>query len=84
MTFPTDPDGYSVNLDTGTVHTRYAADHAGNSYRTRTVRGVENLLDGREPKICRTCYPSAATTTPRSTPTPQRRRNAAPVPRPTE
>ena len=55
---PLDPDGYSVNQSTGTVHTRYVGDHAGTSYRTRTVKGVETLLDGRKPKVCEVCFPN--------------------------
>ena len=55
---PLDPIGYSVNPATGTVHTRYAGDHAGDSYRTRTVKGVETLLDGKQPSVCKLCYPS--------------------------
>ena len=51
---PLDPTGYSVNLNTGTIHTRYA-DH-GNGERTRTERGVRTLLDGMEPKACQRCY----------------------------
>lgn len=72
---PTDPIGYSVNQSTGTVHTRYAGDHAGDSYRTRTVRGVETLLDGKEPNTCSVCYPHPfyKTTPPPSEP--QRRRS---------
>ena len=53
---PADPVGYSVNRETGTVHTRYPGVHAGNVQRTRTARGVETLLDGRPMHVCRTCY----------------------------
>ena len=70
---PLDPIGYSVNQSTGTVHTRYA-DH-GNGERTRTKRGVETLLDGKEGKPCRSCYPHPRYDTP--APPPQRRRIAA-------
>ena len=52
---PVDPNGYSVNPSTGTIHTRYA-DH-GNGERTRTAKGVETLLDGKAAKPCRICYP---------------------------
>lgn len=60
MTFriPIDPNGYAVNQDSGTIHTRYPGAHAGQHYRTRTPKGVESLLDGRTPKVCATCYPS--------------------------
>lgn len=67
---PLDPKGYRVNPDTGTIHTRYA-DH-GNGERTRTKRGVETLLDGKEGKPCRSCYPHPRYDTP--APKPQRRR----------
>jgi hypothetical protein len=53
---PLDAIGYSVNPNTGTIHTRYA-DH-GNGARTRTAKGVETLLDGQKPKACKLCYPS--------------------------
>ena len=69
---PLDPNGYSVNQSTGTIHTRYA-DH-GNGTRTRTRKGVETLLDGKEGRACKTCYgnnPPYPSDTPRS---PQRRR----------
>jgi len=69
---PLDPIGYSVNLSSGTVHTRYAGDHSGESYRTRTEKGVLNLLDGAKPKICSVCYPSPQYATP--APPPQKRR----------
>lgn len=67
---PIDPIGYKV--DGSTIHTRYA-DH-GKGQRTRTAKGVETLLDGAKPKVCRTCYgdkPRYPDTTPRP---PQRRR----------
>ena len=53
---PLDPNGYSVNVSTGTIHTRYA-DH-GNGLRTRTEKGVRTLLDGKRGKVCKDCYPS--------------------------
>ena len=53
---PLDPNGYSVNPSTCTIHTRYA-DH-GNGLRTRTEKGVLTLLDGQKPKLCKDCYPS--------------------------
>jgi hypothetical protein len=56
LRLPIDPDGYAVTLSTGTVHTRYAGEHAGTHMRTRTVKGVETLLDGRKPAICKVCY----------------------------
>lgn len=52
-----DPNGYAVNVATGTVHTRYAGDHAGDTQRTRTVEGAESLLAGQPAQLCRTCYP---------------------------
>ena len=52
---PLDPNGYSVNPSTGTIHTRYA-DHAGDSQRTRTTKGVLTILDGKEGKACAKCY----------------------------
>lgn len=55
---PLDPNGYAVNPSTGTVHTRYVGEHGGQTQRTRTVKGVETLLDGRAAKACPTCYPS--------------------------
>ena len=72
---PLDPNGYSVNPNTGTIHTRYA-DH-GNGNRTRTTKGVLTLLDGKEGKACSVCYGKSPRypETPRP---PQRRRvNAA-------
>ena len=71
---PIDPVGYSVNQNTGTIHTRYA-DH-GNGERTRTEKGVRTLLDGKDGKACVTCYGKAPAllSTPRP---PQVRRNAA-------
>jgi hypothetical protein len=53
---PYDPAGYSVNRETGTIHTRYAGDHAGTTLRTRTARGVDSLLAGAPMHVCRTCY----------------------------
>lgn len=56
---PLDPIGYSVNQSTGTIHTRYAGDHAGDAYRTRTEKGVRTLLAGvKKPKVCERCYPA--------------------------
>ena len=52
---PLDPDGYSVNPSTGTIHTRYA-DHARDLPRTRTTKGVQTILDGKDGKACKTCY----------------------------
>jgi hypothetical protein len=69
---PIDPEGYSVNQNTGTIHSRYA-DH-GNGLRTRTTKGVLHLLDGKAGKPCVTCYgknPPYPTNTPRP---PQTRR----------
>jgi hypothetical protein len=63
---PIDNDGYSVNPNTGTIHTRYA-DH-GNGTRTRTTKGVLTILDGKDGKACVTCYgktPPYPTDTPR-------------------
>ena len=51
---PLDPNGYKVNVSTGTIHTRYAT-HADGE-RTRTAKGVETLLDGKQGKACKTCY----------------------------
>ena len=71
---PLDPIGYAVNPSTGTIHTRYA-DHARDSYRTRTVKGVETLLDGRKPNVCGLCFPTPlypSDPTPRA---PQKRRS---------
>lgn len=65
---PLDPDGYSVNQATGTVHTRYAGEHAGTTRRTRTGIGVETLLDGQKGKLCRQCYPVAEKQAPLSAP----------------
>jgi hypothetical protein len=79
---PLDPVGYSVNAETGTIHTRYSF-HDGKRYiRTRTEKGVRYLLQGKEGKPCKVCYPYpqyATTDTPRL---PQRRRtpNAASLP----
>lgn len=72
---PTDSEGYSVNQSTGTIHTRYA-DH-GNGVRTRTTKGVETLLDGKQGRACKQCYgnnPPSPSDTPR---VPQVRRSAA-------
>jgi hypothetical protein len=55
---PIDPNGYTVNVSTGTIHTRYAGIHAGESYRTRTTKGVLHLLNGDEGQACSICYPS--------------------------
>lgn len=71
---PIDSDGYSVNIASGTIHTRYAGDHAGDAYRTRRVKGVETLLDGRKPKVCAVCYPSPRYATPAPSSKPQLRR----------
>lgn len=57
---PYDPQGYAVNAETGTVHTRYAGEHAGTTRRTRTAAGVDSILQGKSPKVCRTCYPPDA------------------------
>ena len=51
---PLDPNGYKVNPSTGTIHTRYAT-HADGE-RTRTAKGVETILDGKQGKACKTCY----------------------------
>jgi len=72
---PLDDIGYSVNLTSGTIHTRYAGDHAGDAYRTRTAKGVETLLDGRQPKVCAVCYPSPRYAEPAKPKVPQRRRS---------
>lgn len=74
MRLPIDPDGYSVNPSTGTVHTRYAGDHARDSWRTRTARGVENILDGQKGSVCKTCYPSPSYAKPARDEPPQKRR----------
>lgn len=71
---PIDSDGYSVNQNTGTIHTRYAGDHAAGSLRTRTPRGVETLLDGRKGKLCAVCYSAPRYPTPPTDGAPQRRR----------
>lgn len=54
---PLDPIGYAVNSSTGTVHTRYVGEHGGVTQRTRTVKGVETILDGRKLNVCAICYP---------------------------
>ena len=72
---PLDPIGYSVNQSTDTIHTRYAGDHAGDSYRTRTVKGVLTLLDGKKPNVCGVCYPSPRYDTPAPASAPQKRRS---------
>ena len=77
---PLDPNGYAVNVATGTIHTRYAGDHAGLHYRTRTVKGVETLLDGRKPTVCSVCFPSPRYAEPDKPKRTQRRRNKAPSP----
>jgi hypothetical protein len=69
---PLDAEGYSVNQNTGTIHTRYA-DH-GNGLRTRTEKGVLTILDGKKGKACEVCYgknPPYPVTSPRP---PQTRR----------
>ena len=58
MSIPFDPMDYSVNLSTGTIHTRHAGDHAGDVRRTRTQKGATTLLDGKEPRACGVCYVS--------------------------
>ena len=70
---PLDPVGYSVNQNTGTIHTRYAT-HADGE-RTRTTKGVETLLDGKEGKACQVCY-GKSPRYPDSPRPPQRRRSA--------
>lgn len=72
---PIDPNGYKVNPETGTIHTRYADLHAA-GYRTRTTKGVLNLLDGKRGKACEVCYGKAPQypDTPRPV---QRRRSSA-------
>jgi hypothetical protein len=59
---PLDPDGYAVNAETGTIHTRYASH--GNGTRTRTEKGVMTLLNGQDGKPCQICYPSPRYTEP--------------------
>ena len=73
MRVPLDPNGYAVNPATGTVHTRYAGEHAGLHYRTRTVKGVETLLDGKKLTVCLVCYPSPQYDTPAPAKPQQRR-----------
>ena len=72
---PLDPNGYKVNPSTGTIHIRYAT-HADGE-RTRTAKGVETILDGKQGRACMTCYgnkPPLPSDTPRP---PQKRRVAA-------
>ena len=71
---PIDANGYAVNPATGTVHTRYAGEHAGLHYRTRTVKGVETLLDGKKLTVCSVCYPAPLYDTPAPS-APQQRRS---------
>ena len=78
---PHDPNGYSVNLSAGTVHTRHPGDHAGPVQRTRTLAGVESLLDGRKGKVCRTCYANRPTVNVSAPQNGQVRRNAEALPR---
>jgi hypothetical protein len=54
---PIDTDGYAVNPRTGTVHTRYAGEHATDAVKVRTLEGVYNVLGNTDPKPCLTCYP---------------------------
>jgi len=56
MSIPIDPQGYSVNVETGVIHTRYATHALGT--RTRTAKGVMTLLDGKKGQACKVCYPS--------------------------
>jgi hypothetical protein len=72
MKIPIDPIGYAVNENTGTIHTRYA-DH-GNGTRTRTVKGVETLLNGKKGTACKLCYPSPHYDTPAPSSEPPKRR----------
>lgn len=74
MSIPIDPDGYSVNVDTGTIHTRYATHAPG--IRTRTVKGVHTLLGDMDGKPCKTCYPSPAYETAERPKTQQTRRSS--------
>lgn len=72
---PIDPEGYSVNPSTGTIHTRYATHAEGQ--RTRTTKGVETILDGKQGRACKQCYgnsPPYPSDTPR---VPQKRRTPA-------
>ncbi len=62
MTLPESSVGYRVNIDTGTVHKRYA-DHATGP-RTHTEDGVARLLNGRKPQACKQCWPKPTATDP--------------------
>lgn len=73
MSIPIDPEGYSINVDTGTIHTRYAT-HAGLFTRTRTVKGATYLLDGKDANPCSVCYPSPQYDLPPTPKKPQVRR----------
>ncbi len=73
---PLDPNGYSVNLSTGTVHTRYPGAHAGTVHRTSDPQRAVSMLNGREPNVCGTCYPVPVYPRPPKR-SPQRRRVAA-------
>lgn len=71
---PLDPIGFSVNAETGTIHTRYADHGKGPAgIRTRTKKGVLTLLAGKEGKACKACYPHPVFDPPAPSATPQRR-----------
>lgn len=53
---PIDDIGYSVEPDTGIIHTRYATH--GDGTRTRTMKGAQSILGKQKAKPCAECYPS--------------------------
>lgn len=72
---PLDDIGYSVNPDTGTIHTRYATHSSGE--RTRTTKGVLTILKGKEGKACVLCYGKSPRYPEPPRPPQQRRSDAA-------
>lgn len=73
MRIPLDDIGYSV--ENGHIHTRYQ-DHAPGATRTRTAKGVLNLLGGKKGSVCSDCYPTPQYPTPAKRTAPQRRRSS--------
>lgn len=57
MILPYTRRGYAVEVDTGTVHNRYAQ-HEGQTLVRTYEAGVWNILKGREPVLCEECFPA--------------------------
>jgi hypothetical protein len=55
MALPNEPNGFAVDVPTREIHKRHAR-HAA-SFRRTTPGGLEGLLHGREPVLCKECFP---------------------------